>query len=92
MGQQFELKLICLLLWILVMASSLAVIYISHKNRVAIHELETLRQQTVALRIESGRYALEKSTFSSLSRVESIASEKLNMVVPKSENIVVLEP
>ena len=82
----------CLLLWVLVVLSAIAVIYSNHLCRNLYAELSRLEQQKNALQVEWGRYLLEQSTWASLGRVEKIASSELKMHIPASGEIVMVAP
>ena len=81
---------VVLLTALLVLASSLGVVYSTHKTRVATRTLEELRREENALQVMSGQYLLEKSSWAAYSRVEDIAARKLNMKVPQAENTVLV--
>lgn len=79
-------------LWLSVMTSSLAVIYVAHDNRVKFNELENLRREQSRLQVVWGQYLLEESTWADYGRVEKVAREKLLMQVPKPEDIIEVIP
>ena len=75
-------------LWLAVMVSALGVVYSTYNTRIKFNELEVLRREHNRLQIAWGQYLLEKSTWASFGRIEKIASEELNMVVPSANQIV----
>jgi cell division protein FtsL len=77
-------------LWLLCVVSALGVVNSTFESRQLIKELESLRDQTNAFKVEVGQYELEKSALASFSRVESIAVENLNMEMPQSDNTVLV--
>jgi cell division protein FtsL len=79
------------MLWLLVLASAVAVIYMTHVSRAAFIETQVLHAQAQAFDVEWGRLLIEKSNSSSIARLESIASNQLNMQVPDADHVVVLE-
>lgn len=79
-------------LWGAVMSSALAVVMVTHKARNATHQLEELRHEAADLHVESGQLLLEKSSLSAFARVERTAFDKLNMVVPELEQVVIVKP
>ena len=81
-----------LLLWLAVMVSSLAVVYVAYDNRVKFNELEELRREQSRLQVMWGQYLLEESTWAAYGRVEKIAREQLLMQVPESQRIIKLVP
>ncbi len=70
-----------------VVLSAVAVIYSKHQSRKLFVELQALYQQIDELDIEWGRLQLEQSTWSSHGRIEEIARKKLNMTLPKANDI-----
>lgn len=70
-----------------VVLSAVAVVYSKHQSRKLFVELQALYQQIDDLDIEWGRLQLEQSTWSSHGRIEEIARKKLNMTLPKANDI-----
>lgn len=70
-----------------VVLSAVAVVYSKHQSRKLFVELQALYQQIDELDIEWGRLQLEQSTWSSHGRIEGIARKKLNMTLPKANEI-----
>jgi cell division protein FtsL len=70
-----------------VVLSAVAVVYSKHQSRKLFVELQALYQQIDELDIEWGRLQLEQSTWSSHGRIEEIARKKLNMTLPKANDI-----
>ena len=79
------------LLWVLVLASALAVIFSTHRSRQLFDELQTLSQEQNRLEVEWGRLLLERSTRSSLGTVEGVVRE-WGMREPSLEEIRVMQP
>ncbi len=78
--------------WLAVIMSAISVVYVSHLCRELYSELSSLEQEANALQVEWGRYLLEQSSWASLSRVEQLAESRLDMRVPRAEEIVVVRP
>lgn len=81
-----------LFLLVLVMASALAVVYAKHRGRELFAQLQQLEAQRDRLNIEWGRLQLEQSAWASHSRVEKLARERLDMMVPDPESVVIIKP
>lgn len=81
-----------LFLLLLVMASALAVVYAKHRGRELFAQLQQLEAQRDRLNIEWGRLQLEQSAWASHSRVEKLARERLDMMVPDPESVVIIKP
>lgn len=81
-----------LFLLVLVMTSALAVVYAKHRGRELFAQLQQLEAQRDRLNIEWGRLQLEQSAWASHSRVEKLARERLDMMVPDPESVVIIKP
>ena len=79
-----------MVLWATVISSSVAVIYTSHLCRQLYSELALLEREKNGLQVEWGRYLLEQSSWASLSRIEQLATSKLNMHVPAPDEIIIV--
>jgi cell division protein FtsL len=79
-------------LFILVVASALAVVCSKHESRKLFIELQSLQALRDELSFEWGRLQLEQSTWAAHGRIESIASEHLHMRLPAVGAIVAVEP
>jgi cell division protein FtsL len=79
-------------MWVAVICSALSVIYVSHLCRELYGDLSKLEQESNTLQVEWGRYLLEQSSWASLSRIEQLAKERLEMRVPGAGEIVVVRP
>ncbi len=84
------MKLMLSLIAVLVLAimgTSIAVIYTRHQTRNLFINLQKLHKQIDELNVEWGQLQLEQSAWSSHGRIEKIARKKLNMKVPKADEI-----
>jgi len=70
--------------------SALAVVYVRHQHRIVFVELQRLVQERDRLNTEWGQLLLEQSTFSFHQFVDKTARERLGMVSPDPEQIVVI--
>lgn len=77
-------------LWLAVLTSALAIVYVTYDTRVKFNELETLRREENQLQVVWGQYLLEESTWAAYGRVEKLAQEKLEMDVPNAEDIIMI--
>lgn len=85
-GQWFLL----LLLWVLVITSALGVVRSTHEARTRLNQLEVMRREAAQLHVQWGQYLLEHSAWSAYSRIEKEAKSKLNMIIPRGEQLVVV--
>ena len=73
-------------------ASAIGVVYARQKHREAFIELTRLERERDELNIEFGRLQLEQATWAETNRIERIATDKLGMFFPASQDIVVVRP
>lgn len=90
-AEQQRLLLLCLVVLSLVVASALAVIYSTYKNRQLFSELQQQSRQTIRLEEEWGRLLLEQSTWASHERIERLARTQLKMKVPDPKSVIVVK-
>jgi cell division protein FtsL len=92
-SQFFNLKaLILLILSVCVVGSAILLIYTKHDSRELHTVLQKIQQTKDTLHIEWTRLLLEQSTWASDIRVEKIAREKLDMLLPVPQQVVVIKP
>lgn len=80
------------ILWLLVMVSALAVVHVSHQCRQLYSELAVLQRAENNLQVAWGKYLLEQSSLSSLSRIEKKAVSELDMKVPEINEVIMVAP
>jgi cell division protein FtsL len=85
-------RLIVAVLWVAVLGSSLGVVYAKHEARSRFNELQQLTKKRDDLDIEWGQLQLEQSTWATHGRVERVAREKLNMVIPQASDLRIVQP
>lgn len=73
------------------LASALAVVAARHGNRTAFLELRELEALRDALEVEWGQLQLEQSAWATHGRIEQMAREQLNMVIPAEGDVVVVK-
>jgi cell division protein FtsL len=83
---------VTLLLLAVLVACALGLVTSQHKARKFFAELETEQERTRALEIEYGQLQLEASTWSTHSRIERIASQRLHMRRPEPGAIQLAQP
>lgn len=82
--------LACMLLGILVLAQALGVIYIKQYKRVLHANLQHLGSVRDKLQIEWSQLLLEQGTWETDARVERIARDRLDMIIPEKVNVIIL--
>ncbi len=79
------------LLMLLVLVSSIAVVYVRHQNRVTFVALHQAGQERDRLNVEWGQLLIEESLWSFPHRVEKDAVSLLGMKMPQPEDIRLVE-
>ncbi|WP_071873061.1 cell division protein FtsL [Atopomonas hussainii] len=85
-------SLLLLVLFVLVLGSSIAVAYTQHWNRLLLNDLFgelSVRDRALA---EWGRLVLEQSTWTSHARIETLAAGQLGMQVPAAVDVQLVKP
>ena len=80
------------LLWLGVLGSAAAVVYVRHEARTLFVELEQLSAERDRLNIEWGQLQLEQSAWSNHGFVEQVAHDKLQMTLPQPADVRVVTP
>ena len=83
--------LIAMVLLMLVMGSSIGVIYSRHESRKLFAELQQINREIDELNIDWGRLQLEQSAWSSHGRIEKIARKRLDMRLPVAGEVVYIK-
>ena len=81
-----------LILFFALMFSALGLVNSQHKARNLYIELERANQSAKQIEQEYGQLQLEQSTWAMHSRIELIASQKLQMQVPETKSVQVVSP
>ena len=79
-----------LVLLCVTLALAVFVIDMRHRNRLKFAELQSLRAERDALDVEWGQLLLEQGAWSEHRRVEGMARVRLNMTLPRSEQVTVV--
>ncbi|HWV08335.1 MULTISPECIES: cell division protein FtsL [unclassified Pseudomonas] len=85
-------SLLMLILFLLVLGSSLAVSYSAHWNRQLLNNLYSELSVRDKAQAEWGRLILEQSTWTAHSRIETLASEQLKMRIPEAAEVRMVKP
>ena len=75
-----------------VFGSALAVIWTKHRARGEFVELQTLTTERDRINIEWGQLKLEQSAWATHGRVEKMARADLKLVIPKPEEVRLVQP
>lgn len=82
--------LVSLALVALLVASSIGVVVSAHENRKLFNTLSQLQTERDRYQSEWSQLLLEQSALSAHGRVENLAAERFNMVVPGRQDIVLV--
>lgn len=74
-----------------VLVSAVAVIEVKHESRKRFVELRALEKMRDEMNVEWGQLQLEQGTWATHSRVERLAREKLHMVMPEMQSVVIVK-
>ena len=77
---------------LLVVVTSVGVIYSKHQARKLFVELQALGNERDNMDVEWGQLQLEQSTLSTQGRVELAARDQLGMVSLSADNMVIVKP
>ena len=81
-----------LLLAVLVLLSSLGVVYAKHESRRLFGELQALEVERDRMNTEWGQLQLEQGTLTTHGRVERDARTRLGMIIPDHGRVVMVRP
>ena len=85
------MKLVMILAMV-VLASSLGVVYAKHQSRKLFVELDTLKKERDEMNVEWGRLQLEQSTLATHGRIETTAKKRLQMITPEYDKVLIVRP
>ncbi|HHF7365024.1 TPA: cell division protein FtsL [Legionella bozemanae] len=75
-----------IILLVAVLVSALAVVYSTNSYRVTLNKVEQQEQLTHYLQLQWGQLLLEQASLATPARVEELATEKLQMLLPTPKN------
>lgn len=85
---RYHVGLLSLMLAILVTA--LGVIYVKDLERRLFSELQMLQQARDTFQVEWGQLLLEQNTWATQARIQSIAQQRLAMIVPSTPTVTLI--
>ena len=80
------------LLLLAIVTSGIAVVYARQQHRQAYIELNRLVTQRDEVNLEFSRLQLEQATWAETNRIEQVATQRLGMISPQGDSVVVLQP
>jgi len=79
-------------LWMLLLASAVAVVWSTHETRSLFIRLQGLNSERDKLDIEWGQLKIEQSAWATHGRVEQTARAGLKMIIPRPEDVRLVKP
>lgn len=73
-----------------IIVSALSIVYVTNTARTATADMQRLMAERNQLHVEWNQLLLEQGTLSTQTRVQHVAVKKLNMVMPNSRSVVVI--
>ena len=92
MSERQRILLIATILFVVVMATAIGLVYSKHKTRKLFVELQQLNKEVISLNTKWGQLQLEQSAWSDHGRIEQIARKRLGMVIPEAEQVAFIKP
>lgn len=86
----FGVLLTALIVAVAVVISGVMLVTAKHKSRQSFAELEALKREEARLQDDWGRLQLEQSTWATHPRIEALAAQQLELVVPDEEQVVIV--
>jgi cell division protein FtsL len=80
------------LLLLATIATAMGAVYARHESRKLFIELQRLEVERDAMNVEWGQLQLEQSTYTRHDTVEDAARKRLNMEIPRPDQMVILRP
>lgn len=88
--QKWTLRLTLLVLGAFVFASALMVVYTKHVCRQLFNQLQMQEKEIESFQIEWSQLLLEQGTWTADARVERVAKQRLQLVLPEPKDVVVI--
>lgn len=85
-------RLLFVMLVTAAMGTAIAVVYVKHETRKLFVDLHNLQKSRDDMNVEWGQLQLEQSTWESHGRLEGAAREKLGMMLPTADRVVIVRP
>lgn len=84
--------ILAIALLVAVLVSALAVVYIKNEQRSYFSDLQMATQQAIQLDLEWNQLMLEQSAMAAPLRVQRIAQDRLDMITPQPEKVILVQP
>jgi cell division protein FtsL len=74
-----------------IFVSSIGVVYVKAMNRILYSDLQMVEKDRDNLAVKWGQLLLEQSTWATQSRIQIIAENRLNMISPEQNTVVMVK-
>lgn len=91
MNERQRMLLVVTVLFSLVLASAILLVYSKHQSRKLFVQLQQLEHAVDGLNTEWSRLQLEQGAWSDHGRIERVARKRLSMVTPDADDVVFIE-
>ncbi len=91
MSERQRILIVITLLFALVLASAILLVYSKHQSRKLFVEVQQLRVEVDALNTEWSQLQLEQSAWSGHGRIERVARKQLSMIMPASGDVIFVQ-
>ncbi len=88
MNERQRILIVVTLLFSLVLASAVLLVYSKHQSRKLFVEVQQMRYEIDALNTEWSQLQLEQSAWSGHGRIERVARRQLSMISPESGDVI----
>ncbi len=85
-------RTILVVLVVACIATAIGIVQARHQHRLKFVELSRLQLVRDELNIEFGRLQLEQATVAEANRIDGIARQRLGMVFPEADDVIVVRP
>ena len=85
-------RVLLILLVLANVGSAIGVVYARHEHRQLFVAFKKLERERDELNIDFGRLQLEQATWAEANRIDQVARNRLGMVFPSTDEIVVVRP
>jgi cell division protein FtsL len=86
---RFQVMLFAIIFAVLV--SALSLVYVTNSTRTLHAEIQQLQTERNRLHVEWGQLLLEKTTLIRQVRIQKMAEQRLDMVVPEGKAVVIID-
>ena len=91
MSDRQRMLVVVTVLFSLVLASAILLVYSKHQSRKLFVQLQQMEKEVDDLNTEWSRLQLEQGAWSDHGRIENVARERLSLVMPEADDVVFIQ-